>query len=302
MDGSIVWFVWLLLISVAGWWVGLWVGRRRPAVSEVVMLVSLGLLGVWGWLMHNPHVSLQAIPVGLLVYLEGVGSVPVFMLLVGAAYARSRGWRQGGVTASAGLLGIVYLFHGGWWMLQSTPEHAFGGAGRSPVVMQTHDYSCVPAACTTTLRLLGVESSEAEMAALTRTRPGSGATLVRAAAGMTEKLAGRAEVLVVALPVEHLRWAPLPAMTALQFEPTRHHMVTLLRVTEHGVWLLDPVDGLVYMTDSMFRLVYREKLLVVDGISAEMRGLARDRIELVIGPGDRDRGWVELAAAGSRGE
>ncbi|MEQ9453325.1 MAG: hypothetical protein RLN76_01870 [Phycisphaeraceae bacterium] len=299
MDGSSLWFAGLLGLSVMAWWGGVRLTRGRPWVAESVIVGSLVWLGVWAWLMHNPEVTLRIIPAGVLSFVEGVGSVPVFMLLAGAAFGRAAGWRQGGVTAAAGALGLVYLFYGGWWMLQSTPANAFGGFGRSAVVMQANDYSCVPAACTTTLRLLGVRASETEMAELTRTRPGRGATLVRAAAAMERKLAGKAGVSVVGLAQEQLGGVMMPAMTPLQFEAGRYHMVTLLEVSDRGgVWLLDPVDGLVYMSEGMFGLVYQGKVLVVDPPAGGMAQGARLRISGLIRQAAALAGGRDLSTGG----
>ena len=75
-------------------------------------------------------------------------------------------------------------------MIQSTPRNAFGRQTSSGPVMQSQDYSCVPAACATALNQLGLPTTEAEMAELTQTRPGTGATLIRALAGLRERLAG----------------------------------------------------------------------------------------------------------------
>ncbi|QDU71347.1 cysteine peptidase family C39 domain-containing protein [Mucisphaera calidilacus] len=282
MDGSSVWFLAILILSVATWFLGVQIARKRPDISDALIIGGLVGLGVWAWLMHRPDVGTQLIPTRVLAYLEGVGSVPLFMLLVGAAFGRSRSTREGGFTAMAGMLGMVYLFYGGWWMLQSTPAHAFGGQSRTPAVMQTHDYSCVAASCTTTLRLVGIQTSEAEMAELTMTRPGSGSTLIRAAHAMSRKMGDQAEVAIVEMPYEHLDTMPMPAMTPLRFESSRYHMVTLLRVGDRGVWLLDPVDGLVYMAEPTFRGVYQRRLLILGPASPTMLARADAKIDRLL--------------------
>ena len=56
----------------------------------------------------------------------------------------------------------------------------------------------------------------------------------------------------------------MPAVTPLQFEPTRQHMVTLTRVTPRGVWFLDPMDGYDFLPMDEFATVYRGQTLIFE--------------------------------------
>jgi hypothetical protein len=107
------------------------------------------------------------------------------------------------------------------------------------------------------LNLLGVGSTEAEMAELTQTRPGTGATLIRALDGLEKKLAEQSIQPVLLQPTwSDLQAISMPVVTPLQFEATRQHMVTLTRISPAGVSYIDPVDGYSKLGRSAFEQVF----------------------------------------------
>lgn len=265
MNGSVSvnWFVGIALFTVLAWLVGVRLGRGSAWAGRLTIGLGVVMMIGWGWLIRHPATAVHFIPVGLLSWIEGVGGVPLFMLILGAAWARSRLPRQRLLIGWAMMFGAIYFVNGGMWMLQSTPTAVMGQTVEPYEIRQTQDYSCVPAACATALNLLGVSSTEREMAELTQTRPGTGATMIRALDGLEHRLRGGPLRPVLLEPTfDELKALPLPALTPLQFEPTRRHMVVISRITSTGIWIMDPMDGYQYFTHHAFRDIYCDQVII----------------------------------------
>jgi predicted double-glycine peptidase len=260
---SVLWFILLAAFSAGGFALGRRIARAEPWHGRLWLIAGMTLLGLWAWLFHRPDVAIRLIPVGVLSYLEGTAAAPIFMLILGIAWERSKNGRQKGVTAAAILVGVFYFMHGGLWMLQTTPVGGFTRSARANVVMQSSSFSCVPASCATALNLMGLPSTEAQMAELTQTRPNSGATLIRAVDGLRRRLNGSdVGVELVQSTYDQLTQMPKPALTALSFEPTRRHMVVVTRATDRGAWVIDPMDGTLWMPRSEFEPLYNGEVIV----------------------------------------
>ena len=266
---STLWFVIIAAVCCLMWLAGVRLGRGPTWLGRCTLLIGIVLMLSWGWLMRHPATAVQVIPVSLLSRIEGVGGVPLFMLVLGVAWARSQLTRQKHVVAWAMMFGAVYFVNGGLWLLQETPA-AVMGQTVSPggEVLQSQDYSCVAAASATTLNLLGVPSTEAQMAELTLTRPGTGATIIRALDGLARRLEHEPLQPVLLEPDwDELTRLPLPALTPLQFESTRRHMVTLTRISPTHVWIMDPVDGYGCKERDEFLAIYRGQAIAFESTS-----------------------------------
>lgn len=259
-----LWFLLLLLLMAAGFALGVRVGRGRPRLAWMTLLTAIGMIGGWAWLLRHPDVAVHVIPVGVLSYVEGAGAVPMFMVVLGVAWAQARNAHQRRLTVFAGFFGGVFFMQGSMWMLQSTPTPVMGdGRGDGGIVMQSQDFTCVPAACATALKRLGVHTTEAEMAGLTHTRPGTGATLLRAMNGLNLKLTGSPwRVELVEADVSKLTVLPTPMLTPLALEPQKLHMVVIMRVSRDTVTIADPQVGFHHMSWRQFQRVYTGRVLV----------------------------------------
>lgn len=256
------WFVAMAALALLALIVGRVLGRQRQSCWPGLGL-GIGLLAGWAYLAHHPAVAVRLIPLDVLSRVEGTAAVPAFMLIVGILWTRSRLPRQRRVAAWAVVLGTVYFLQGGLWMLQTTPQAGFARVVQRGPVHQSQRFSCVPAACATALNSLGLYTSEAEMAQLTQTRPGTGATTLRALYGLNLRLAGtRYRAKIVAAGPDRLRHLPTPALTPLQYERTRRHMVTVLRTDHWGVWIADPIDGTLCLDWAYFRTVYTGGVII----------------------------------------
>ncbi len=258
------WFLLLMMLTFLGWYIGVRCGRGGVSASRSAVLAAASVLICLTYFVHHPSVAVQVVPVSVLTKIEGVGSVPVFMMILGVAWSRSERFRQRAIVGWAMLFGAVYFVNGGMWMLQQTPTATMGQTSNGGDVMQSQDYTCVPAAAATVLHRLGIEATEAEMAALTLTRPGSGSTTVRALHGLNQKLEGtgyRAELIEVTLA--ELRKVPVPALTPLQYETTRRHMVAVVGVNDYGLYLVDPIDGRMSLAWDMVEQYFTGQVIVI---------------------------------------
>ncbi|MEM1211827.1 MAG: cysteine peptidase family C39 domain-containing protein [Planctomycetota bacterium] len=259
-----VWvFVFTVLLSVVGWWLGARVGRVGGPWHWLVVVGMLVMLIGWAVLQRRPDWGLQVLPIWVLSRLEGVGGVPLFMVMCGVAWARCGGIRERRLVGGAAVFACVYLVHGGLWMLQPTASWALAETVQGDDTRQSQDWSCVPAASAQALTMLGHPVSEAAMAERVSARPGVGSTVLRAVDGLRAELAGtRYGVELLYLDMEELQRAAMPALTPLRFQATQRHMVTLVRVTATGVLLDDPEQGRVYYTAGEFEEVYDGRVIV----------------------------------------
>lgn len=267
-DFSVIWFAALVVVSMmfggAGVWVGTHVKRRVVPVAIVTVMV---LLAAWSLLQRNPALATSLLPVTLLAHVEGLGGVPWFMAILGLAWSVSDKTRERRMVALAAVLGGAFFVHNGAWMLQSTPEASMASQMGVTPVMQSKDYSCVPAACATALNSLGVFTSEAEMARLTFTREGIGSTSLRAMLGLKQRLDGSDfQARFVRASTKELAAMSLPIVLPLRYESTRVHMVTVLGFGRYTVDVADPVLGRYALNREMFDSLYGGQAIVFERI------------------------------------
>lgn len=260
---TIYWFISIASLSSLAWAGGYYLGKWSVAMARVTLLCGLTCIVLWGWLHYHPAVAVKLIPLAILTRIEGVGGVPIFMLLLGLAWSRARLPRQRRVISWAVMFGGVFFLNGALWMLQSTPEQSFAATVSGEPVMQSKEYSCVPAACAQALDLLDIPSSEQQMARLTQTRPGTGSTMLRAMSGLKTRLENTPyTVELLEVRSEELRQLPCPMLTPLRYEATRLHMVTITSVNEYGAYISDPVDGPLHLSWSTIQRVFSGQVLV----------------------------------------
>ncbi len=261
---AISWFITIASCAALAWALGVVIGRSHLIASRAALLASVVVLLAWGYLMRHQDVAVQILPTQLLSRIEGVAAVPVFMLIVGIAWSRASMSRQRHVACCAMVIGALFFYQGGGWMIQPTPAMGTSRMMDNGMVMQSEDYSCVAAAAATALNRIGVPTTEAEMVRLTDTRPGRGATTLRAMAAMEQKLRGTGmRVALIAADFNALQLINPPALTPLQFEKSRLHMVTILDVNPVGLTIADPTEGLIFMERGEFESVYRGQVVVI---------------------------------------
>ncbi len=260
---SVLWFSWLATLALGGFLLGLRIGRGEARRACGAMILAVALIGLWAWLLHRPSVAVQALPVWLLTHVEGIGAVPLFMFITGVAWSRAVLPHQKRLTILASFFGGLFFLQGSMWMLQSSPRSVLGNNRfTGEIARQSQDFSCVPAACVTALKQLGIETSEAEMADLTQTRAGTGSTLIRALDGLSRRLAGsswRAELIEPSL--DELSSLQMPLLTPMKYHSQQLHMVTILSVRQGVVLIADPESGILNLWRTEFEKFYTGKVI-----------------------------------------
>lgn len=267
MPGSALWFVLVAAMLPAAWFGGRACGQiedklRRGCVIGLAFVLLIG----WSLLIKHPALAVQIIPLAALARLEGIGAAPLFIFMLGVGWHLAILKRQRAVMIMGMCLGAAYFVQGGLWMMRPTPSNAFGRDIDKLVVEQTQDYSCVPAASATALRMLGLNATEAEMAELTETRAGSGATLLRALNGIDNRLKHTGiEATLLEPDYDALMRLEPPLLTPLQYESARLHMVTIVEVRPHLVLLADPQVGVEFLSRHQFEEIYRGQVIAFEG-------------------------------------
>lgn len=263
MAGSMLWFAATALACVAAWQAGTRLGRLNPPRAWLCVAGATTMLLLWAWLSRNPAVAVEAIPVRVLSRIEGVAAVPLFLLILGVAWARSGLTRQRAVVVAAVLVGVVHFVRGGGWMLQVTPAASFASTIDRDMVMQSQDFSCVAAASATALNRMGIYTSEAEMARLTRTTPGSGATIVRAMDGLAQRLAHTPwQPQLVQPTYDQLQTLPMPLLATVQSGPLQRHMIVVESANDRHVWVVDPAGGRLLLDAGQFAQSFTGSVIV----------------------------------------
>lgn len=259
------WFLFLALSCIAAYRVGLRVGHMASAAGRHALLgVFVGGLAAWTWLTNHPEYASGLIDANVLKYLEGTIAAPLALLLLGIAWRRCDSRRQR-VFVSVGVLACAAFFvHGSLWMLQTTRAEDYSTFNRAGVVRQSQRFSCVPAACATALNRLGIHTTEAEMAELTQTRWGTGATLVRALAGVNERLANTG----YSAAIERADWDRLsqgdsPVIVLMRYESPRYHMATILTIKPNVVLVADPAQGMMWLSRPQFEAAYTGNAILI---------------------------------------
>lgn len=267
MPGAVVWFALVLGSMLAAWYAGFAVTRIQDPLRRGGLVAGAVLL-LFGWavLIRYPAIAVELIPLPALARLEGIGAAPLFLFIVSAGWQLAVFKRQRAVMALGALLGIAYFLQGGLWMMRPTPTRAFSQTQHRLVVRQTQDYSCVPAASATALRMLHQRSDEAEMAKLTETRAGSGATLLRALNGLDKRLKHTGIMPRLIEPdYDQLQRLEPPLLTPMQYAASRLHMVTIVEARPHMVVIADPASGIEFQSRHQFLSAYRGQVIAFDG-------------------------------------
>jgi len=267
MSSSVWWFLGIASFSLTAWWGGYRLGKRSVSWRRVAGILAILLIVFCGWMTRRPNLPLHWLPADMVSALEGVAAVPFFMLLMGIAFACSHLPRHKRLTLLAGGFGILYFLSGGMWMLQTTPSQGLAQTTGDLFIMQSDDYSCVPAASAMALNQLGIPSSEAEMAQLTQTRVGSGSTIVRAVAGLERKLTDANSPLrprLMRTPTANVPDYPMPALTTMAYTNTVHHMIVIEGYRNGFYTVSDPQVGRVRLWHEDFDQYYTGNLIVFE--------------------------------------
>ena len=249
MTISATWFALLLLIAPAflavGWWLG---DRKSKRARTVALLATLVLIALAAIPRFKPTLLHTTLPLSVSIYLEGVLATYPWMMLVGLVWAGRFTANLRRAAPLMLLLGIVYFLFGGVWMvLPDVRPYERENRTAQGVTLQSRGDTCVPAACATALRQMGIATTEGEMCHVVMARPGRGSTLARAAYGLRRHLARRGiDVLLENLDADEVMWTARPTrpvLVVIRSSLAADHMVVVMGRLGDGVVIANPSPG-----------------------------------------------------------
>jgi len=251
------------------------IARASRVVCGGVCAVALGVLLVWPLMRVFPVVPIELLGARVVACIEltllAAPTVLFFAIAARRVPRKSDGRAMMMLTAAA----AVYFVKAGWWMLMPAGVGRAGSeigrtrinqqADGSEICRQSTDYTCVAASMVTMLRARGIGAEEAEMARLSFTQVGGGATDSRAMWPLEEKLEGTGlAVRYQRLDVQGLIAAPKPCMVQLDWGYFISHMVPVMSADVEQVVIGDPLVGRAKMTAEAFRAKWKGMAIVLE--------------------------------------
>ena len=245
---SSIWFCLLGLCALAFLSLGRWLGEQPKTTALPTLIASVLLILLAAIPRFKPTLLHTTFPLGLTIYLEGILATFPWMLMVGILWSGRAFRRLHRAAILMIVLGFVYFLFGGVWMiLPDVRPYERETRTKQGVTLQSRPDTCVPAACATALRRIGVPTTEAEMCHVVMAKPGRGSTLARAAYGLSHRLAHLAvtvslrdldldQVLALASPSR-------PVLVVIRSNIAADHMVVVLGREPRGVIIANPSPG-----------------------------------------------------------
>lgn len=160
----------------------------------------------------------------------------------------------------------LYFFEAGWWMLAPLS----GGLGTTNVdahgvCRQSTGYTCAAASMVTMLRARDLPADEVELARLSYTQVGGGATDSRVLWALERKLAATAlRPRCQRLDLAGLIAASKPCLVQLDWGYFTSHMVPVLEASSTRVLLGDPLSGRREMSAADFMRKWKRAAITVE--------------------------------------
>ncbi|HYE02148.1 MAG TPA: cysteine peptidase family C39 domain-containing protein [Phycisphaerales bacterium] len=271
---TLVWFGAQVLLAAAGVALAPALARRpRPEWATACVLAFAAMLA-WPLMRFFPGAAIGVLGAPTVACLELTGlAIPAALLfsVAGAQLPRASDRRALRLLL---VVCAVYFLKAGWWMV--APVVGIGGVPdlgptrfERGVCRQTTGYTCVASSLVTALRAHGIDAQESEMARLSRTQVGGGATDSRALWALQEKLAGTGlAARYAALDRAGLVAVPKPCLVQLNWGFFTSHMVPVLAADEWHVTIGDPLAGRRTVSWETFLREWKGQAIVIDAAPA----------------------------------
>jgi len=251
---SFVWFWVLLDLAALSLMLGRMAGRLNQPLVRIAASLGFALVALAAAPKFHPTLLHQALSLHYSIWLEGVLAVFPWMFLVGVLWTSEFGQSHQRTAVLLVILGGAYYLFGGVWMVLPDvvpSEHEIrtgdGDSLEDGVTLQSRPDTCVPAACATALRRMGIPATELEMCSVVMARPGRGSTLARAAYGLSEYLDRRGIRVSIqgfdALVIAHLAQPSRPILVTIRSNLAMDHMVVVMGRVGSGVIIANPSPG-----------------------------------------------------------
>jgi predicted double-glycine peptidase len=252
----------IVLLSLAGAWVGLWFARRRSAWWLVGFLLPLVVILMIG--LPRRHYPLMFVPpfkwlVAGRIEFALIG--PLAAMLMATPIARLQNVR---LRWGAGCFVAVFIVQAAVmpFLMPLIQRPLMAGLvthiDRNGVCRQSTNYTCGPAAAVTALRAVGIDATEADLAVAAHTNRATGTEPDVLAAVLADRYASQG-LHVEYRPFAHCGDLPRgrPVIALINYQFVVDHYVTILDVTDSTVLVGDPVSGRTRVSHADFERDWR---------------------------------------------
>lgn len=267
---TLVWFIAQALLAAAAVALSPRIARKPKPVWAGACAIAFVAMLLWPTMRFCPatFVSVFGAPMVACTELTGL-AIPAGLLFGVAAHHVPRPSDRRAIRLLLAIAG-VYFITAGWWMVG--PVFGIGDVPdlgrtrfRGHICMQSTDYTCVAASMVTALRAHGIDATETEMARLSRTQVGRGATDSRALWALQTKLRGTGLVARYdSLDRAGLIAAPKPCLVQLNWGFFISHMVPVLAADEQTVTIGDPMEGERSMKWDAFLAQWKGQAILIE--------------------------------------
>lgn len=267
-----LWWALLLQLLLAGTMLAIapWISRKPKRVWQGVCIGALVVLFAWPLFRFFPVPAIRVLGAPIVSCIELTGLFIPATLLLGIASRHVPRPSDRRAIVLLIVVGLGFCVYAGRWMLQpavgNVPDLRTKTVGA--VTLQSTDYTCVAASMVTMLRAFGVDASETQMARLSRTEVGRGATDSRALWALELALAGTPlKPTYRAGTLSELIAAPKPCLVQIDFGFVVSHMVPVMAADEHSVTLGDPLTGPRTLSTTEFARLWKKTMITLEGRS-----------------------------------
>ncbi|MFN7020525.1 MAG: cysteine peptidase family C39 domain-containing protein [Phycisphaerales bacterium] len=268
MPDLLIPFAFQCVLAIAAFAAALRIARASRPVWVGVCIASLAAMLLWPLMRVFPvePIDLLGAPTVACIELTGLAIPAVLLFAIAARHMpkKSDGRAILLLTAVAG----VYFVKAGWWMLAPVS----GGLGPTNVdahgvCRQSTGYTCAAASMVTMLRARDIPADETEMARLSYTQVGGGATDSRVLWALERKLAAtELRPRYQRLDLAGLIAASKPCLVQLDWGYFTSHMVPVLSATEQTVVIGDPLIGKREMSAADFVRKWKGAAITVESV------------------------------------
>ncbi len=257
---SVTWFAAQAIIAGGMIPLGRRLARARAVAWKSAATVATVAALLWPLMRWHPAHALALLGAPVMMYIEVTGMIPAVLLLFTIASVHVRRLSERRLSILLVVVCGLYFVRCGLWMVRPPVPDLGATSVRDGVCLQSTPYTCVAASLVTLLRAHGVDATETEMARLSDTEVGGGATDTRALRALERKLAGRPlEIRYEVMDYERLRHIRMPCLVSTKFGYFVSHMVPVLAAHEGEVALGDPLTGRRTVPVDEFRNIWHRR-------------------------------------------
>lgn len=250
----------LILLSITGFYAGWrYVGQIKSRWWIPIAVIALAVIIIYSLFSSYPALEYNLIPSGLWPFTNIISWIPFGLLFFGIAAGKARTRFLLLEMAIFSLMIFAYgIMRVNWIFMDNQVDPSKFYMTGENICIQSTDYTCGAASAVTLLKYWGISTTEREMADLTRTRYAFGVEMIPLTQAIAQKT--REENLTVCLITsdwETLKSFNTPCIVNTKWSPLIDHVVVVMKATEDGVTVADPLTGIKYWSRDEFLSKWR---------------------------------------------